>query len=85
MKFNKCIRCGCFFASDNNMCPKCQAKDEIDKLSLKNYLNNNDVPENIETLALNSGVELKNINRYLQTEEFSDIKNSFNNGLNISL
>lgn len=78
MKFNKCVRCGSFFASDNNVCPNCQSKDEIDKLSLKNYIANHDMPDNAEQLALKSGVSLKNINRYLQSSDFSDIKNSFN-------
>lgn len=80
MKFNKCVRCGSFFASDNNVCPNCQSKDEIDKLSLKNYIANHDIPDNIEMLALNSGVSLKNVNRYLQTNDFSDIKKSFDSG-----
>lgn len=85
MKFNKCIRCGCFFSSDDHLCPNCQSKDEVDKLTLRNYISNNDIPANVENLALNSGVELKNINRYLESEEFSDLKKTFNNGFNISL
>ena len=82
MKFNKCIRCGCFFTSLDNICPNCQHKDEVDKISLKNYLANNDIPESAESLAFNSGVELKNINRFLETKEFSRLKVSFSSQIN---
>lgn len=85
MKFNTCIRCGCFFSSQDNLCPNCQSKDEVDKHTLRDFITNHDIPANVETLALNSGVSLKNVNRYLQTAEFSDLKKNFNNGFNISL
>ena len=82
MKFNKCVRCGSFFASENNVCPNCQTKDKVDKLALKNYLANNDIPESIESLALKSGVSLKNVNRYIQNKDFPELKNTFNNVTN---
>lgn len=78
MNFNKCVRCGCFFASEDSVCPNCRSKDQIDKLALKNYLANNDIPENIESLASNAGVSVKNVNRYIESKEFSDLKNTFN-------
>ena len=84
MNFKTCIRCGCFFSSDDSMCPNCKAKDEIDKNSLKQYLANNDVPDNCESLSYSSGVSVKNINRFLETKEFSSLKDSFNN-ININL
>ena len=31
MNLNKCSRCGCFFASTTDVCPKCESKDENDK------------------------------------------------------
>ena len=79
MVFNKCLRCGCFFSSSDLVCPSCQAKDEVDKNSIKNYLANNDTPENAENLAFLSGVSVKNINRFLETKEFDSLKNSFEN------
>ena len=82
MKFNKCVRCGSFFASEDNVCPNCQAKDKVDKLALKNYLANNDIPDNIESLAFNSGVSLKNVNRYIQNKDFPELKNTFNSVTN---
>ena len=82
MKFNKCIRCGCFFSSADSLCPNCLSRDEIDKLAIRNYLKNNDIPQNVESLAFQSGVDLKNVNRYLNTREFSDLKKNFKNGEN---
>ena len=77
MNFNKCLRCGCFFSSEDSVCPNCKAKDEMDKKSLRNYLENNDIPENAESLAFQSGIDIKNINRFLETKEFSKLKDSF--------
>ena len=74
MKFNKCVRCGCFFASSDDVCPSCKSKDEIDKLTLKNFLDNTESPLSLDSLAFNSGVETKNINRYMQSKEFSSYK-----------
>lgn len=79
MKFNKCVRCGSFFASSDNICPNCKHKDQVDMLSIRDYLANNELPQNIEMLSSQSGVSVKNINRYLQSKEFSDIKDSFFN------
>lgn len=77
MKFNKCVRCGAFFASDDCVCPNCLSKDEVDKNSLRNYFQNNGVPESIESLAFSSGVSVKNITRFLDTQEFSSFKQTF--------
>lgn len=78
MKFNKCVRCGCFFASETDVCPNCEKKDNIDKSFLKNYLENNDLPQDAESLAFKSGVSIRNINRYMNSSEFSYLKKSFN-------
>ena len=74
MKFNKCVRCGCFFASSDHVCPSCKSKDEVDKHTLKNFLDNADAPLSLDSLSFNSGVELKNINRYMESKEFSSYK-----------
>lgn len=77
MKFNTCSRCGCFFASGDDVCPSCKSKDEIDKKTLKNYLDNNDAPLSIDSLSFYSGVGLKNINRYMESKEFANYKKLF--------
>ena len=70
MKFNKCVRCGAFFSSEDNVCPNCKSKDQV-------YISQNDMPKSVESLSFESGVSVKNINRFLEMKEFSAIKNSF--------
>ena len=38
MNCKKCKRCGCFFVSDNEVCSKCEPKDNIELAKLRNYL-----------------------------------------------
>ena len=38
MKFNKCVRCGAFFSSEDNVCPNCKSKDQVDMSTVKNYI-----------------------------------------------
>lgn len=78
MKFNKCIRCGSFFMSENAVCPNCISKDEMEKDTLKRFLANNEIPQNAEDLSYKSGISMKNINRYLETKDFSNLKKIFN-------
>lgn len=77
MKFNKCVRCGAFFSSEDNVCPNCKNKDQVDMSTVKNYISQNDMPKSVESLSFESGVSVKNINRFLEMKEFSAIKNSF--------
>ena len=67
MKFNKCVRCGAFFSSEDNVCPNCKSKDQVDMSTVKNYISQNDMPKSVESLS----------NRFLEMKEFSAIKNSF--------
>lgn len=85
MKFNKCSRCGCFFASADDVCPSCKSKDTIDKNTLKNFLDNSDVPLSLDNLSFKSGVDLKNINRYMETKEFSSYKKLLTNNSNLKI
>ena len=79
MKFNKCTRCGCFFSSSDDVCPSCVSKDNIDKNTLKNYLDNNDSPISLDSLSSISGVNVKNIGRYMESKEFADYKKMLTN------
>ena len=82
MNLNKCERCGCFFVTQNAVCPNCQSKDENEISQLKNYLTENDSEISVEELSYNTGISLKNVNRFLNNEE---IKNQFMDlGLNNS-
>jgi hypothetical protein len=68
MEFKKCARCGIFFLSDSEVCPKCQPKDECEIAKVTNYINENDITNcSVAHLSINTGVSLKNLNRYLNT------------------
>ena len=60
MNLNKCERCGC---------PNCQSKDESDINQLKNFLSEADSSVTVESLAMSTGISLKNVNRFLQNKD----------------
>ena len=74
MELKRCARCGSFFTSESEVCQRCNKKDNADVLKLKNFLE--DIQEEViskDELAIQTGITLKNLNRYLSLEEFSDI------------
>lgn len=69
MEFKKCARCGCFFLSDAEVCPKCLPKDRCEISKLTNYITDNNITEDsITNLSVNTGISQKNINRYLNSK-----------------
>lgn len=93
MNLNKCERCGCFFASANSVCPNCESKDENDINQLKAFLCESDTNVTVESLALSTGVSLKNVNRFLNNKDLYitltslglDSENNSNNNIKFSL
>lgn len=74
MDFKRCARCGSFFLSDNDVCPKCLLKDRCDISKLTNYINNNGITDStIAKLSENTGITFKNINRYLASDAIPKI------------
>ena len=74
MDFKKCARCGSFFLSDNEVCPKCLPKDRCDISKLTNYINDNNIKTStIVDLSQNTGITLKNINRYINSNSIPKI------------
>lgn len=74
MEFKKCARCGIFFLSDKNVCPKCLPKDMCEIAKITDYINGNDLTGySLTNLSVNTGVSLKNINRYLDTNVIPNI------------
>ena len=68
MDFKKCARCGSFFLSEAEVCPKCLPKDKCEISKLTNYINENNITEySITNLSVNTGISQKNINRYLDS------------------
>ena len=58
-------------------------RNEIAKL--KNYLDVNSNIDSIECISANTGITLKNLNRFLNQEEFSKFSNKFNSSGNIGI
>ena len=69
MEFNKCSRCGAFYTTENSVCPNCEPKDMCEQITLRNYLNENAMPDSLEILSANTGISVKNLNRFLNNGE----------------
>lgn len=72
MNLNKCNRCGCFFMADSDVCPKCAPKDQFEMGQLKNFFEENQNQVNLDNLSASTGISVKNLNRFLSQEQFSD-------------
>ncbi len=75
MEFNKCTRCGNFYLSEGNVCPKCETKDNLEFSTFKNYIQENGLDGGINIISGKTGISVKNINRFLGYEglgEYSD-------------
>ncbi len=81
MEFKKCDRCGAFFASNNNVCYDCIAKEKAEFAKFKNYLSeaNIDNINSLNDLSVETGISGKNLNRFLNNyDTFSDVINQIN-------
>lgn len=76
MNFKKCERCGCFFYTADDVCPKCAPKDIFEMEKLKNYLDGNIKTDSITDISSNTGISVKNINRFLNSTNFTNIINN---------
>jgi len=74
MEFKKCIRCGCFFSSANDVCCNCQSKDRMDISKLNSILVENSFTS-VQDLSIISGININNLNRYISNNEISGIDN----------
>lgn len=75
MEFKRCVRCGCFFASVNNVCCNCESKDRFDIAKVNTLLEENDSFNSIEELSSITGVNLNNLNRFISDKKISGIDN----------
>ena len=80
MEFRKCERCGAFFASNDNVCYNCSAKEKSDFNKFKNYIDEVNINNinSLTDLSVGSGISGKTINRFLVNEDFLDIANQIN-------
>ena len=74
MELNRCKRCGAFFVTGNCVCPNCEPKDSAEMFKLKNYFEENDFSgSTVEALSYNTGISVKNLNRFLENKDFEKI------------
>ena len=80
MEFKKCERCGCFFASNDNVCYNCLTKDRFEMSKFKNFIEENNINKinSLSDLSIQTGISQKNLNRFLGYEDFNSISEQFN-------
>lgn len=78
MEFKRCERCGSFYLSESNICENCSPKDNFELSKLRNYFEGDIQANSIDSIAIDTGISVKNLNRYLGNEEFSEISNKLN-------
>lgn len=65
MELKKCPRCGNFYNSEIAVCQDCKTNESLDVEKVKGYIEQYGPCEAAEEMAIKTGVNLKNINRYL--------------------
>jgi len=87
MEFKKCERCGCFFLSEYSVCGNCSPKDSFELSKLKNYFESENCSNSINSISVDTGISVKNLNRFLGNNDFSKFSNKLNidNNINVNL
>lgn len=70
MEFNKCSRCGNFYVSEGNVCPKCSTKDTFELSTFKSYIEENGFNGSLDSISGQTGISVKNLNRFLGYDGF---------------
>ena len=76
MEFKKCERCGCFFNSNEIVCGNCLTKERFEISKFKNYIDDNNIEsiDSLNSVAIETGISEKSLNRFLSYEDFSGIQ-----------
>ncbi len=77
MDFNRCSRCGSFYVSNGNVCPKCSTKDGVEFSTFKQYVTENGFEQSLDTISGETGIAVKNLNRFLGYEEIQNLQKEF--------
>ncbi len=72
MELNRCSRCGNFYVAEGNVCPKCSVKDGFEFSTFKSYVQENGFENSLNTISNDTGISIKNLNRFLGYQEFQD-------------
>lgn len=79
MQFNKCSRCGCFFMTNDSVCPNCKPKDMCDMNKLKSFLLEVNPNASIEEISCATDISTKNLHRLFTSDEFANLNLSDTN------
>ena len=79
MEFNKCSRCGNFYVSSGAVCPKCSTKDGFELSTFKSYLQENGFGESLDTISGQTGISVRNLNRFMGYEEIKEYQSQYQN------
>lgn len=71
MEFKKCVRCGCFFLSNDEVCCNCKPKDLCDSKKLGDFLENAPNITSIEDISIGTGISVKNISRFIESGKYN--------------
>lgn len=85
MEFRKCSRCGSFYVTDGYVCPKCSVKDNLEFSTFKNYIKENGIQDNLDIISGETGISIKNINRFLGYDDITKIVNNSSENNNIAI
>ena len=83
MELNKCSRCGAFYASEGDICPKCASKDNLELSTFKSYIEQNGY-STVDTIATETWITQKNVSRFLEYEGINNISEIQNENFNMS-
>ena len=80
MEFKKCDRCGCFFASNDNVCHNCLTKERFEMSKFKTFIEENNICDinSLNQLSIETGLSGKTLNRFLSQDDFSNIASQIN-------
>lgn len=74
MEFKKCLRCGCFFMSEDNVCCNCLSKDYSDLAKLNSFINQDDINiSSLEELSINTGINTNNLSRLIKDNDILNL------------
>ena len=73
MEIKKCSRCGTFFTSEAQVCQNCLPKDKQEMIKLQGYIDENSSELTKQKISIDTGISAKNLDRYLQLDEFKDV------------
>lgn len=74
MEIKRCVRCGSLYTTENEVCNECLVKDNAEVVKLRGVLSEGlEIGTTKQDLAIRAEITARNLDRYLQNEEFSGI------------